>query len=312
MKILITGGAGFIGSHIADLLIQRNHNIVIIDNLSTGKKENINIKARFYHEDLCNIKNIYDIFKKEKPEIIYHCAAQINLRESIKNPVKDAKNNIINTLHLLNLAVKYNVRHFIFSSTGGALYGDMPMSRIPTTEIEKENPLSPYGCSKLSVEKYLKFYNKVYGLKYTSLRYSNVYGPRQNSKGEAGVIAVFLDNMQNNKNPVIYGGVQTRDFVYVQDVAYANFLVLNDDKSDIYNIGTGKQTDIIEIFGKINQLYNNKFKPEFKEMKKGKQKRSSLSHNKITSELGWIPRVNLDEGIYKTYTWFLKNNEVLV
>jgi len=304
MKILVTGGAGFIGSHIVELLAGKEHEVFIIDNLSSGKKENLNPRAKFYQEDLSNHEKIKEILEKEKPEIIYHLAAQINVRKSVDAPIEDAKINILNTINILELALKYNVKHFIFSSTGGAIYGDA--DEIPTTEDYKEMPLSPYGCAKLAIEKYLNFYNKVYGLKFTSLRYSNVYGPRQNPEGEAGVIAVFFNKMFVGKNPQIFGGIQKRDFIFIEDVAKANLLALKDKKSEVYNIGTGIETDIIEIFSKINKYFKNKFSAEYLEMKKGEQLTSCLSHEKIKNSLNWRPIINLNEGLDKTYCWYLK------
>ncbi|MDP2924808.1 MAG: GDP-mannose 4,6-dehydratase [Nanoarchaeota archaeon] len=308
MKILITGGAGFIGSHLADSLVNRNNEVVIIDNLSTGKLGNINQKAKLFNEDLVNHEKIKEIFEKEKPEIVYHLAANINLRKSVEDPLHDAKMNILNTLNLLEIGLKYNIKHFIFSSTGGAIYGDA--KEIPTTEEYKEYPISPYGCAKLAIEKYLNFYNKIHGLKFTSLRYSNVYGPRQNPDGEAGVISIFLDNMFSGKNPIIYGGIQTRDYVYVKDVVNANILVLEDGKSEIYNLGTEKETDVIEIFSKLNKYFKNRFEPKYEEIRKGEQKRSCLSYKKIKNSLNWKPQIAIDEGLDRTYCWFLKNEDV--
>jgi UDP-glucose 4-epimerase len=305
MRVLITGGAGFIGSHITDLLIKQGYEITIIDNLSTGKIENLNPRVRFYKEDLRNFQKIKEIFQNSNPEIVYHLAAQIDVRKSVENPIEDAEINILAALNLLELSKKYKVKHFIFSSTGGAIYGDTKI--IPTPEEHKEFPISPYGCAKLTIEKYLNYYKQVYNLKYTILRYSNVYGPRQNSKGEAGVISIFFENLFNNKNPKIFGGIQTRDFVYVEDVARANLLALNDEKSNTYNIGTGIETDIIGIFSKMNKYFKNKFSPEYYEMKKGEQKRSCLSCEKIKNSLKWQPQTNLDDGLDKTYSWFIKN-----
>jgi len=302
MKILLTGGAGFIGSHVTDLLIENNHEIIIIDNLSIGRIENINTKAKFYQEDLKNYDKIKEIIETEKPEIIYHLAAQIDVRKSIENPIEDAKINIINTLSLLELAIKNNVKHFIFSSTGGAIYGDT--KNIPTIEDEKELPVSPYGCAKLAIEKYLNYYSKVYGLKYTCLRYSNVYGPRQNSHGEAGVIAIFIDNMLSNKTPIIFGGNQTRDFVYVKDVARANLLSLNDTKSNTYNIGTSVSISINDLFNRMNSFFNNSFQPIYEPMRIGEQMTSCLSFQKIKDALGWEPLVGLDEGLKNTFEWY--------
>lgn len=304
-KILVTGGAGFIGSHIVDLLINSGHEVVIVDNMSAGKKENVNPRAKFYLVDITDLEKLEKVFEKEKPEIVYHLAAQINIRKSIDNPAEDAKINIIGTLNLLNLCVKHKIAQFIFSSTGGAIYGDTKV--IPTPESHKELPLSPYGISKLAIEKYLEFYNKVHSLKYTILRYSNVFGPRQNAEGEAGVIAIFLSQMFQDKQPLIFGGIQTRDFVYVKDIGRANLLALKDKESNTYNVSSGSEIDIIGLFSKLNKYFGNKFTPEFQEMKKGEQLRSCLNSEKICQCLGWKPEVRLDEGLDKTYCWFLKN-----
>jgi UDP-glucose 4-epimerase len=310
MKILVTGGAGFIGSHLTDLLIENNHKVIIIDNLSTGKKENINPLAIFYQEDLKNENSIEEIFQKEKPEIVYHLAAQINLRKSLENPTHDAEINIINTQKLLEICKKNKIKHFIFSSTGGAIYGEVSDKLIPTKESTHEQPLSPYGCAKLAIEKYLIFYNKVNGLKFTSLRYSNVYGPRQNPEGEAGVISIFFKSLLENKAPTIFGGIQTRDFIYVGDVVRANLLALNDTKSNIYNIGTGKEIDIIEIINKIKKYFKKDITPIFEPMKKGEQKRSCLNYDKIKENLNWQPLIKLEEGLDRVYCWFLKTQKL--
>ena len=304
MKILVTGGAGFIGSHLVDALINKEHDVMIIDNLSTGLKENINPKAKFFQEDLSNFKEVENIFKEEKPEIIYHLAAQINVRTSLSDPVEDARINILNTINLLELSRKHNIKNFIFSSTGGAIYGD---TNIPTTENADEKPVSPYGCAKLAVEKYLNFYKEVYGLNYTSLRYSNVYGPRQNPEGEAGVISIFMENLIQNKTPLIFDGTQTRDFVYVGDVVEANLLVLNNKNSAVYNVGTAIETNILDLFDKINMHFGNKIKAKRKPRKQGEQLTSCLSYEKIKQDLGWEPRAILDEGIQKTFLWVTKD-----
>jgi len=307
MKILVTGGAGFIGSHVVDMLIGQGHNVTIVDNLSSGKMDNVNVKANFHEVDISDSYKIREIFKKHEPEIVYHLAAQIDVRKSVEDPIADAKINVLATLNLLELAREFNVKHFIFSSTGGVMYGDN--KEIPTDEEQKQDPISPYGCAKLTIEKYLYFYDKVYGLKYTSLRYSNVYGPRQNPEGEAGVIAIFFNKMSSKKHPDIFGGIQTRDFVYVEDVARANILALKDSQSAIYNVSTGKETDIIEIFSKINNYFDNKFKPTYHEIKKGEQKRSCLDCSRIKANLGWKPLVDIDEGLDKTYCWYLRDKK---
>jgi UDP-glucose 4-epimerase len=294
MRILVTGGAGFIGSHVVDLLINNNHEVIVIDNLSNGKLENINKKAKFIKEDLINHEKINKVFETFKPEVVYHFAAQIDLRKSIDDPVEDAKINVLSTINLLELCRKYNTKHFIFSSSA-AVYGET--ENLPTKEEEKTNPVSPYGINKLIIEKYLDFYNKSYDLKYTILRFSNVYGPRQDSNGEAGVVAIFFNRLKNNTPPIIFGGSQTRDFVYVKDVAKANILALQDSKSDTYNVSTGVETSINELYNKITRILNKDIKPEILKFNKKEQMRSCLDNSKIKKELGWVPEFDLEKGL---------------
>jgi UDP-glucose 4-epimerase len=306
-NVIVTGGAGFIGSHIVDLLIEKKFNVIIIDNLSTGKQENINIRAKYYKCDLSNFEEVKKIFEKEKPDFVFHLAAKINVRESIKNPIESAQINIMNTLNLLELSKDYKIKRFIFSSTGGAIYGDN--AEIPTKEISPAVPISPYGCSKCAIEKYLISYNKIHNLKFTCLRYANVYGPRQNAQGEAGVISIFFEKLFAKETPIIFGGIQTRDFVYVKDVARANLLSIEDKNSNIYNVSTEKETDIIEIFNKITKYFKGRIGPEYRPMINGEQKRSCLCYEKIKRNLGWVPQVSLNEGLNNTYCWYLKNRK---
>jgi len=302
MKCLVTGGAGFIGSHIADILIKKGEEVSIIDNLSTGKIKNLNKKAIFYKEDIRNKKAIEKMFEKEKLDYVFHTAAQINVRESVENPVKDASINILGTLNLLEACRKCNVKKFIFSSTGGAIYGDNV--KIPTIETEKQQPTSPYGIAKLSIEKYLYFYKKVYGIDYVSLRYSNVYGPRQNYKGEAGVVAIFINKILNNKQSVINGsGKQTRDYVYVRDVARANLLALK--LNGIFNVSTGKETSVNELFKMLKKIMRINVEAVHGPAKKGEQKRSCLDYSKIKGK-GWEPKTGLEQGLEATIEWFKK------
>ncbi|OGI27376.1 MAG: UDP-glucose 4-epimerase [Candidatus Moranbacteria bacterium RIFOXYB1_FULL_43_19] len=307
MKILVTGGAGFIGSHLVDALIEKNHRVFVIDNLSTGFKKNINPKAKFFRVDLTNHKKIEVIIKKEKPEVIFHLAAQIDVRKSMADPVFDTRSNILASVNLINLAREYRVKKFIFSSTGGAIYGDT--KNRPTGEKEPEWPLSPYGIAKLTVDKFLFYYREVHGLNFVSLRYSNVYGPRQNPHGEAGVVAIFLNKMLKGDQPVINGnGKQTRDYVYVGDVVSANLLALkNFTRSGIYNVGTGKETDVNQLFWEINCHFGKKFKEVHGPAKMGEQKTSCLDFAKIKKEFGWKPKVDFKTGIGKTFEWFSKN-----
>jgi len=302
MKFLVTGGAGFIGSHLVDRLIKGGHKVVVIDNLSTGKKENLNKKARFYKADICD-KEISQIFKKEKPEIVFHFAAQIDVRKSVENPVEDAKINILGTLNILENCKKYNIRKVIFASTGGAIYGDADI--VPTPETYPELPLSPYGIAKLTIEKHLSYYYKVFGLPYVSLRLANVYGPRQNSKGEAGVVAIFCDKMLSKKQPIINGdGKQTRDFVFVDDVVEANISALKKDKVGIFNIGTARETDVNTLFKKLRELTDSKCAKIHGPTLPGEQKRSCLDYSEAKRELGWQPKYSLDKGLKKTVEWF--------
>jgi len=304
-KILVSGGAGFIASHLTDKLIDKGHNVVVIDNLSTGKKENLNPQAKFYETDICN-SEIAQIFIEEKPEIVFHFAAQIDVRKSVKDPIQDAKVNILGSLNLLQNCQKNEVKKFIFASSGGAIYGDTDV--IPTPETHAENPESPYGICKLTIEKYLHFYKETFGLNYTALRLANVYGPRQNSKGEAGVIAVFCDKMLKNEEVVINGdGEQTRDFVSVDDVVNACLLSIEQEKSDIYNIGTGIETNINEIFRKIKELTNSNCEEIHAPAKPGEQKRSCLDFSKAKKELGWEPKYDLEKGLEETIKWFKEN-----
>jgi UDP-glucose 4-epimerase len=306
-KILVTGGAGFIGSHIIDQLIDNGHEVVIIDNLSTGKKENINKKAKFIKIDIGDPK-IKNIFKKEKFDYVFHLAAQIDVRKSVEDPIADAKTNILGSLNILENCKNFSVKKVIFSSTGGAIYGDAEI--IPTPETYPEKPISPYGICKLSVEKYLYYYHQIFGLNYIALRYGNVYGPWQNSKGEAGVVAIFLDKILSGKQPVINGdGKQARDYVYVDDVVRANMLALESEEIGTYNVGTGIETDVNKLFSVLNNNFSNKIKEVHGEAKMGEQARSCLSFELIKKDLGWEPEVGLEEGIGKTVLWF-KNSRV--
>ncbi len=309
MKILVTGGAGFIGSNLVDRLIKENHKVAVVDNLSTGRKENLNPKAKFYNLDIQSQK-ISEVFKKEKPDVVFHLAAQIDVRKSVDDPIKDAKTNILGSLNIIQNFISVNSRQnsrkfkkFIFASTGGAIYGDADI--VPTPETYPEFPLSPYGICKLTVEKYLNYYWKIFGLPYVALRYANVYGPCQNSKGEAGVIAIFCDKMLSDNQPIINGnGRQTRDFVYVDDVVEANILAMKSKKIGVYNIGTAKETDINTIFRQLKKLTDSQCKEVHSPAKPGEQKRSCLDFSKARKELGWQPSVNLDRGLKTTVEYF--------
>lgn len=305
MNILVTGGAGFIGSHIVDAYISRGHDVVIIDNMSTGVKEYINPKAKFYEMDICDEK-VADVFKENKIDVINHHAAQIDLRKSVDDPKFDINVNIAGSVNLLQNAITNGVKKFIFASTGGAIYGEHDY--FPADEDHATRPYAPYGINKLCVEKYLFYYNHVYGLNYTVLRYANVYGPRQNPHGECGVIAIFTDKILKGQEPLINGdGSQTRDYVYVTDVVKANVLALDDPKSTIYNISTTRETDVNFIFEQINKFAGTGFEEKHGPAKLGEQKRSILSFEKISVALGWSPEIDIETGLKNTTEYFMNN-----
>jgi UDP-glucose 4-epimerase len=302
MKILVTGGAGFIGSHVVDLFIQEGHSVVVVDNLSSGKIENVNPVAVFYKADILS-SDIEEIMKIEKPDVVSHYAAQISVTYSVKNPLLDMEVNIKGTVNLLENCVRYGVKKFIFASTGGALYGELEY--IPANESHPVRPLSPYAIAKISAEKYLFYYHRVYGLNYISLRYSNVYGPRQDPHGEAGVVAIFTQRMLRGEQPVINGdGEQTRDYIFVRDVARANLLALKSDKTGEYNIATGKETTVNEIFRVLKELTKS-LVPEVRgKAMKGEPRRSVLSWEKAARDLGFKPDVSLKDGMRETVAFF--------
>lgn len=302
MKILVTGGAGFIGSHIVDRYISDGHEVVVIDDLSTGFEKNLNSKAKFHKLDVRS-KKAASLIQSEKPDIINHHAAQIDVRRSVKQPLFDAQVNILGLINLMEAVRKVgSVKKVIFASTGGAIYGDAKL--IPTPEDYPAWPVSPYGVSKLTSEHYLHFYRTVYEIPFVSLRYGNVYGPRQNPHGEAGVVAIFCRKIIEGGQPVIYGdGKQTRDYVFIKDVVEANTSALN--KTDgIYNIGTEKGTTVIAIFAALAKLLAPKTKEVHGPERQGEQRRSVLGCKKAKQDFGWEANVSLEEGLRETAEYF--------
>lgn len=306
MKILVTGGAGFIASHIVDSLIEKGHDVVVVDNLVTGQKTNLNKKARFYEIDIQD-KKVEDIFKKHKFDLVNHHAAQMNVRVSVDDPIFDANNNILGLLNLLNNSVKYGVKKFVFVSSGGTIYGDD--AKLPIKEDEIKAPASPYGISKITGEYYVKFFSSVHGIKYSILRYSNVYGPRQNPKGEAGVVSIFSTLMLENKTPVIFGdGKQTRDYVYVKDIVNANMLVMDGKgDNDYFNLAIQKEIDVNQLFNAMAKIIGYKGKPSYAPARPGELQRNSLDISKAKKVLGWKPKYSFEEGLKETIEWFRKN-----
>ena len=302
MKVLVTGGAGFIGSHLVDRLIQEGHEVVVVDNLLTGKRRNLNKEARFYKQDIQSSR-LERVFSRERPLLVMHLAAQVDLRRSVEDPIFDAQVNILGTLNLLEQAVKYGTRKVIFASSGGAIYGEQDV--FPAPESHPIRPLSPYGISKLNGEQYLAYYQRVSGIQYVILRYSNVYGPRQDPEGEAGVVAIFTGKLLAGEQPIINGnGRQTRDFVFVDDVVEANLAVIGKEVQGIYNVGTAEETSINDLFRLLVELTNAGCKELHGPAKKGEQARSVVDISRLRQELGWEPKVPLREGLKRTVEFF--------
>lgn len=307
MNVLVTGGVGFIGSHVVDQLIDAGHSVSIIDDLSTGRLENLNPKARLFHVDIRS-PEVEIVIQKEKPEVISHHAAQMDVRRSVTDPVYDADVNIIGSLNLAQLAVKYEVRKFIHISSGGAVYGE-PVY-LPCDEQHPVQPLCPYGLTKYAFEKYLNIIQVSYGLDFSVLRYPNVYGPRQNPHGEAGVVAIFSGQMLYGKPVTINGtGEQVRDFVYVTDCARANLLLLENGSGQVYNLGSGVGNSVNDIFGILRDITQYEMKPIYAQAKVGETFRIYLDAQKAEKELGWKPTVTLREGLEHTVK-YIQENEI--
>ena len=297
-KALVSGGAGFIGSHVVDILLEKGLDVIVLDDLSTGRKENLNPKAKFYVVDIRN-ESIHDIFKEQKPDYVFHLASQIDLRKSIKDPIKDAHINILGSLNLLEASINYGVKKFIFASSAAIYGGEV---KVPTSESEEAKPISPYGISKFSIENYLEFYRKNYGLDSVVLRYSNVYVPRQNSSGEGGVISIFVNKAISDEKIVINGlGNQTRDFVYVKDIAESNFYALN--LSGVFNVGTGIEISINGLFKKFVDLEKFQVEVIHGAEVSGDVKRSCFDVSRIKAK-GWNPKYSLENGLKETIEYF--------
>ncbi len=300
--MLVTGGAGFIGSHVADQLVAAGHEVAVVDNLSTGRREFVPPQAGFYRYDI-NSPEAADLIRSWRPEALVHHAAQMNVRFSVADPVADARDNILGSLNLLQASLEGGVKKIIFASTGGAIYGDE--APIPARETDAPWPDSPYGIAKLAVEHYLRYFRREHGLTTISLRYANVYGPRQNGMGEAGVVAIFIEKFLAGQQALINGdGLQTRDFVYVGDVVAANLLALNYPESGTFNIGTGRETDILTIYLKLQELAQSPLGPVHGPAKPGEQRRSCLDSSLALEKLAWQPKMTLEEGLAHTCAAF--------
>jgi len=302
MRVLVTGGAGFIGSHLTDHLLERGHEVAAADNLSTGKRENVPEGASFYEADIRS--GLDEVFSEFRPEAVAHQAAQMDVRRSVREPDFDADVNVLGTVRLLQNCVAHEVQKFVFASTGGAVYGEQ--REFPATEDHPQYPVSPYGVSKLAGERYLHYYETQYGLPYVALRYANVYGPRQDPHGEAGVVAIFCGNLRDGKTSTINGtGEQTRDYVFVGDVARANVLALeNEVPSGAYNVGTGIETDVNRLYELLLEASDKDLPPEHGPGKPGEQSRSSVDPSRAGEVFGWRPEVALTSGLRDTLRHF--------
>jgi len=301
-RVLVAGGAGFIGSHVVDLLVQAGHQVAIVDDLSAGKWENVNPLARFHQVDIGSAQ-LAGFFDAERPEFVIHLAAQASVTVSVAHPRRDAATNILGSLNLLENCVRAGVRKFVYVSTGGALYGEPEY--LPCDEVHPIRPLSPYGVSKHTVEHYLYLFRHIHGLNYTTLRLANVYGPRQDPFGEAGVVAIFTQRMLDEQQAVIFGnGEQERDFVYVEDCARAAVLALSRGDGQAFNIGCGLGITINRLFTEMKSITGYALQAQYDPPRPGDVFRSYLDATKARQELGWIPDVALEEGLRRTVSHF--------
>lgn len=302
MKILVTGGAGFIGSHVVDAYLAHGHDVTVVDTLATGRETYVDPRARLYRVDVASTA-LAEVFEQERPEVVNHHAAQSSVSVSVKTPVEDARVNVLGTVNLLEQAVRAGVRKVIFASSGGTLYGES--AHVPISEDHPIQPLSPYGASKYAGEIYIALYRRLHGLTSFILRYANVYGPRQDPFGEAGVVAIFSGAMRAGRAPTIFGdGTQTRDFVYVEDVAQANLLATDHAGDGVVHISTGAETTVNEIHRLLAVLTGHTQTPRYGPPREGDVYRSALDPSQAARLLGWRPRIGLEEGLRRTVEWF--------
>ena len=303
MKILVTGGAGFIGSHVVEALVGQGHTVHVFDDLSSGFRENVPDEAVFHQIDIRD-EAVAGMFERERFEVLVHHAAQMDVRRSVADPQFDAGVNVVGFLNLMEAGRRNGLKKVIFASTGGAIYGEPDYA--PQDEAHPLRPLSPYGITKLTTERYLYFYEQQYGIHYVALRYANVYGPRQNPHGEAGVVAIFAQRLLEGRQPFINGdGLQTRDYTFVHDVVRANLAALAyDGPSEAVNVGTARETDVVTLFRHLRDVLDPACREVHAEGKPGEQRRSVLGYAKAQRLLGWTPQVTLEEGLQQTAAWF--------
>lgn len=307
MQILVTGGAGFIGSHVVDRCLRDGHQVAVVDNLRSGSRHQVDPRAEFIELDLRDPR-LAETVARLRPEAILHFAAQIDVRVSCQDPVFDAEENILATLRLIEAGLAHGLKHFVFASSGGAIYGEAAGAQ---GEDHPEVPINPYGVAKLAVDKYLHAYAVQRGLASASLRFSNVYGPRQGARGEAGVVAVFCKALRAGRWPRVNGdGGQTRDFVYAPDLADAVSLVLGQRASGVFNLGTGRESSILTLAQTLCRVAGlDPDQIEHAQAIPGEQRRSLLDARKAAAELGWFPITDLEQGLAKTYQWFQTHRE---
>ncbi len=308
MKLLVTGGAGFIGSHLVRTFLADGHDVHVVDDLSSGRRENLPDGVPLHVHDIRG-SEAADLVRRERFDALVHEAAQMDVRRSVADPVFDATVNVLGFLNLMEAARTSGVQKVLFASTGGAIYGE-PAFGGPQTEDDPLRPLSPYGITKLTTEKYLFFYHETYGIPYVALRYANVYGPRQSPHGEAGVVAIFTERLLRGEATTINGeGTQTRDYVFVGDVAAANRAALGYDGSGAFNVGTGVETDVNTLFRHLRRLVGSDAPEQHGEGKPGEQRRSVLDVSRTTAALGWRPTVDIADGLAETVAWFRERFE---
>jgi len=302
MRVLVTGGAGFIGSHVAEGFLSLGHEVAVLDNLSSGLRENIPGGARFFEADITEREDVRRVFDEFRPEVVDHHAAQIDVRKSVDDPVFDARTNILGSLNLVSESVRCGVRRFIYASTGGVMYGEP--KRLPAVESDPVHPICAYGVSKHTVEHYLELYRMLHGLPCVILRYANVYGPRQNPHGEAGVNAIFIGKMLSGETPTIFGtGEQLRDYVYVADIVDANARSLERGEGEVLNIGSGVGTSVNDIYVLLARIIGFDRPARYAPARTGEIERVYLDASKAGRVLEWRPTVAFDEGLRRTVEW---------